>query len=167
MRRDRKNILIGALLFAIIAMSVGYASFATTLNIKGTAKIDNNWNVAITNITSTSTGEAIDNTLPSYTALTATFDALLKKPGDAMTYTIKVENKGSIDAMLNTISLTPQTDGESAIIYTVIDSPKEGDVLLAGDSASVVIKAEYDSNSLKSSNSSSKTFTGTIEYVQK
>lgn len=169
MRKDKKNILIAALLFAIIAMSVGYASFTTTLNINGNAKIDGAWNVAITDITSTASGEASDNTLPSYTALTATFDTLLKKPGDAMMYTITIENKGSIDAKLNSITLTPETDGTSPILYTVLEQPEEGDLLLSGEIATVVIKVEYDPvvTALSNSEENIKTFTSTIEYVQK
>ena len=145
--KDKKNILIGALVFVIAMMAVGYAAFATTLNINGTATIAGEWDVEITDIT-------------------ATFDANLMAPGDTATYTITVQNKGSIDAKLNTITLTPQADGSDAIIYTVKSQPSANDVLKAGDSTTVVIEAKYDEAVNSVPEVKTKTFTGVLEYVQ-
>ena len=101
--KDKKNILIGALIFAIVVMSVGYAAFATTLNINGNATIAGSWDVEITGITPAITGTASDATA-SFTTTTATFNATLMKPGDSITYTITIENKGNIDAKLSSIT---------------------------------------------------------------
>lgn len=164
--KDKKNILIGALLFAVVAMSVGYAAFATTLNINGTATIAGEWDVEITGITSAFTGSAEDKTAPTFTATTATFDAKLVAPGDTATYTVTVENKGSIDASLDSITLTPQQDGSEAIIYTVKSQPNKSDVLAAGDTTTVVIEAKYDPTVTTVPEVKTKTFTGVLEYVQ-
>ena len=40
--KDKKNVLIAALIAAVVFMAVGYAAFATTLNINGKATIDSN-----------------------------------------------------------------------------------------------------------------------------
>lgn len=164
--KDKKNILIGALVFVIAVMAVGYAAFATTLNINGNAEIAGEWDVEITGITSKATGTASDKTEPAYTATTATFDAKLMAPGDAMTYTITVENKGTIDAKLSSITFTPQADGSDAIIYTVDSQPSANDVLAAGESTTVVITATYDSSVTSLPDVKTKTITGVLDYVQ-
>ena len=43
---------------------------------------------------------------PSHTDTTATFKTNLVSPGDSMQYTVTVENRGSIDAVLKTLSKT-------------------------------------------------------------
>ena len=163
--RDKKNLIIAALLFALVAMSIGYAAFSDNLNINGSASVSGNWDVEITGITSSFTGTAIDKTPPSFTATTATFNALLNIPGETATYTITVQNKGTIDAKLSSITLTPQ-EGSDAIIYTVISKPNEEEVLHEGETANVVIEARYDENVTKVPEVKTKTFTGVLEYVQ-
>lgn len=165
--KDKKNILIGALLFTIVVMAVGYAAFAQTLTINGNAKISGEWDVEITGITSSKVGTA-DAGTPTFTAATATFDASLAKPGDSVTYTVTVENKGNIDAKLSDITLSPQAtpDGSDAILYTIESQPSKGDVLAAGDTTTVEIKATYDPTSTSIPSVKTRTFTGTLEYVQ-
>lgn len=164
--KDKKNILIGALLFAVVAMSVGYAAFTANLKINGTATIAGDWAVEITGITSEFTGTASDKTAPSFTATTATFDAQLMAPGDTATYTVTVENKGTIDAKLSSITLTPQADGSDAIIYTVKSQPNANDELASGETTTVVIEAKYDPSVTTVPETKTKTFTGVLEYVQ-
>lgn len=165
---DKKNILIGVLLFAIIAMSVGYAAFATTLNINGTATISGEWDVEITEISSEKIGNASDNSSPSYNSTTATFDTILTSPNDAMIYTITIENKGSIDATLNDISFSSGQESDSdAIKYSIISQPEKDSILVPGATATVSIRVEYDPTVTITTNNKTKTFTSTIEYVQK
>ena len=47
MNKNRKNIIIGGLLALVLVMAVGYAAFATNLNITGTSTIDSKWDVHI------------------------------------------------------------------------------------------------------------------------
>ena len=70
MRQDRKKrkIVIGMLCSVLLLMAVGYATFATNLNIKGTTNVASNWDVRITNITSKNiVGTASNLEEPSYT----------------------------------------------------------------------------------------------------
>lgn len=167
--KDKKNILIGGLLFAIVIMAVGYAAFATQLDINGTATISGEWDVEITNIESAFTGTATDLAAPEYTATTATFSAKLLAPGDAATYTVTVTNKGSIDAELNNIKFTPQTTedgGSAAILYTVKSQPQANDILKAGETATVVIEAKYDPSVETVPEVKTRTITGVLNYVQ-
>ncbi len=167
--KDKKNVLIAALIAAVVFMAVGYAAFATTLNINGKATIDSNWDVEITGITSTHTGTASDKTAPTFTKTTATFDSTLVAPVDSSEYTITVENKGNIDAKLDSYTLTSE-DGDTqspAIAYTKVSQPAEGSTLAAGESTTFVVKATYDSSITEVPSVKSRTVTGTISYVQK
>lgn len=171
--KDKKNILIGALLFAVVAMSIGYAALSQTLNINGTATIAN-WDVEITNIESALTGTAEDKTDPSYTRTSATFDALLQTKGDTATYTITIENKGTIDAKLSSIEFTPSAAeyGASPIIYSVESQPSANSTLAAGATTTVVIRATYDSSltdeaiAALTETQKTKTISAVLEYVQ-
>ena len=103
--KDTKTVVIVGILIAVIAMSVAYAAFASNLSVTGTAKIDTNWDVKITSIEVTdTTGQARDNgastTKVNDGGLSAIFDCTLTQPGDSITYTVTVENKGNINATL-------------------------------------------------------------------
>lgn len=140
---DKKNIVIATLAVAVGAMAVGYAAFATTLNINGTATIAGEWDVEITDITFSGTGQAKDGSGTTYTATTATFDCELYAPGDACEYTVTVENKGTVKAVLDSIALAPDTTNAEYIDMTVTEQPAANDALEAGDTHTVKIKSTY------------------------
>ena len=116
--RDRKkrNIIIGALCCLLVFMGIGYAILSQTLNISGTANMQGNWSVKITNmklLEANKTGRATEVS-SSYTNTTASFEADLYMPGDSIEYEVTVENKGNIDAVLQ--SITPTTTNKVADI---------------------------------------------------
>ena len=160
---DKKNILIGALIFAICVMAVGYAAFATTLTITGTATISNDWDVEITNIefvASTdssepykSAGEAANGaTGPSHTMTTATFASTLYQPGDSAVYKITIENKGTTAAVLNNTPSVPSfvTNTESTnhdynvIKWEILQQPDTN--LAASGTTYMYVRVYYDSS---------------------
>ncbi len=166
-KRDRRNILIGVLLVAIVIMSVGYAAFATTFTIGGTATIPNNWNVAITNISVTDTQGNATSTTSTYTATTATFAANLTAPGDSIEYTITVTNSGTVDARLK--QLVPVITGDAgAIKYELVNAPETDSILKAGEVITLKIRAEYDSNyeGIVDPDANTRAITLTLDYVQ-
>lgn len=159
------NIVVIALLLVICAMAVGYAAFATQLTINGSAEIvSGQWNVQITKIEATTIeGTAVAGT-PTNTATTATFDAQLYKPGDSVTYTVTVENNGTIDAVLDSSTFTEQTNGSPAIIYETTNPASE---LPASGSTTFTVTATFDPNATAEPEVKTKTITGIIEYSQK
>lgn len=162
--RGSKNILIGALVVTLLAMAVGYAALAQNLNVNGTSDISSTWNIAFTNITAgTAVGGATNNSTPTITGTTATFDVSLVSPGDSMTYDITVTNSGTIDAVLDSINVTKS--GSDAILYTVT-GVEEGTVLKAGETNTVTVKVEYDSSVTTQPTVTSKTLSVTLNYVQ-
>ena len=112
METKHKNALIGALLAVVFVMAVGYAAFAQQLTINGSASISSRWDVHIKDIQGqvTNSSTAGDNTTdagnPTHDTTTANFTTKLVSPGDQVTYTVTVENSGSIDAQLNDIVLS-------------------------------------------------------------
>ena len=114
---NNKKIIITVLSVLVVAMAVGYALLAQELTIKGSASIDSTWRVEITNITSKDVvGDAVNKVDPSYTATTANFSVGFTQPGDSITYDITVTNKGTLDAVVE--SITVNKGDNLAITYT-------------------------------------------------
>lgn len=161
--KDGRNIIIGALLIAVITMAVGYSAFATQLEINGNAEIVGEWNVEITKIEATTVTGQADAGTPTFTKTTAEFDADLKQPGDSVVYTITVENKGSIDATLANYTMTPQADGSPAILYTYTEPAED---LAAGGTTTFTVTVTYDANITEVPTITTKTIEGLVEYEQ-
>lgn len=168
-KNEKKSLLIGVLLIAVVLMSVGYAALASQLDINGTAAISSKWDVKFTSITEgTPTGTATNKTPAAYSSTTATFDVLLVSPGDSMTYDIVVTNAGTLDATLDSIVGLPIINDGEAIKYTVT-GVAEGDILEAGKTATVTITVEYDKNltTQPTDEQLERTLSITLNYVQK
>ena len=166
MRANRKknNIIIGGLCAILLIMTVGYAAFYSQLKISGTSTVTSSWDVEITNIESKNiVGSASNKTEPTYTKLAATFNTNLVSPSDSITYDITVENKGSIDATLKTIT---KTDTSNSAILFETSGLKEGGTLQAGMSATLTVKVTYDSSVTKQPDNLTSTLKVTLDFVQ-
>lgn len=170
--KDGKVIIIVALLIAIIAMSVGYAAFATTLSVNGTAAIDSDasWEIKITDIQVKDRTSTANPGTPTHTDATATFAATLTVPGDTITYEVTVQNTGTIDAALESQTFVEgiNENGSNLILYTYSKLPDE---LNAGDTARFTVTATYDAattqEQIDAATSKTKTITATFNYKQK
>ena len=166
MRANRKknNIIIGGLCAILLIMTVGYAAFYSQLKISGTSTVTSNWDVEITNIESKNiVGSASNKTEPTYTKLSATFNTNLVSPSDSITYDITVENKGSVDATLKTITKTDTSN--SAILFKTYGL-KEGGTLQVGKSAILTVKVTYDPSVTKQPDNLTSTLKVTLDFVQ-
>ena len=161
--RQRNYIILG-LCSILLIMAAGYAAFRTQLNIKGTSNITSEWNVLITNIQSQIiNGNPEDEEEPSHTDTTATFKTKLYSPGDKMRYTVTVENRGSIDAVLKTMENTNSSN--EAIIFT-INGIEQGDTLKAKESKTFTVDVEYNSNVESQPENLTSNLEVTLNYVQ-
>ena len=162
--RRKRSLVIGGLLAILVCMTIGYAAFSTQLNISGTSSITSNWDVQITNITQgTPTGTGENAVAPSYTVTTATMEANLYSPGDAMTYEITIQNKGTIDAVLSKIT---KSDSNNPAILFETSGVNEGDTLLAGETAKMTVKISYNSSVTSQPENLSAEMAVTLEYTQ-
>ena len=151
-RKRQKNIIIGGLLAIVLVMAVGYAAFATNLNVTGTSSIDTSWDVEITGIELFASRGATDNAgSPTYNnsnGLTATFNTNLTSPGDYATYKIEVTNRGSLNAVLS--SITGPTNSNSDIIFYLNKNQNNQDITDTDRMISTndILNATGDSNDL-------------------
>lgn len=170
-----KNFVIGALVIAIMVMSVGYALLVQNLTINGTGKIDSNWDVHFKNdIAGTFTDAANSKDddgveiKPTSSGTTAMFSADLEKPGSKATYTVTIANDGSIDAKLEEITdLTAKNVEEPKEIIFTVTGVTEGETLAAGSTKVVTVTVEWDANATEVPEGAvSKTVAIGLKYVQ-
>ena len=163
--RDKKKVMIGILSVLVCIMAVGYALLAQELTINGTTSIDSTWKVEITNITSKDVvGGAVNKTDPTYTATTANFSVGLTQPGDSITYDITVTNKGTLDAVVESIDV--DKGNNPAITYTT-SGLKRGDKIAKNNGTNTLtIKVDYDSSITSQPASTTNDITVTINYQQ-
>ena len=160
----QRNYIIVGLCMILVIMGVGYAAFSTQLKINGTANIDSNFNVRITNIQSTvQSGSASDAVTPSYTDTTATFKTNLVSPGDSMKYDITVSNEGSIDAVLESIEVN--TGNNPAITFQK-GGIQKGDKLQSNQTDVLTVIVSYNSGITSQPKNTESTITVTLNYKQ-
>lgn len=170
MNSNKKNILIGALLVAIIAMSIGYAAMAQQLTINGSANFsDASWSINFTDITldAAATKGATQVSAPAIVGTTASFDVKLAYPGAKAVYTVEVENAGSIDAVLKTITGVTEANAAAPteIKYTV-SGIAENDTLAASAKKQFTVTVEWLDTNKIASTTTSKTATIYLNYEQ-
>ena len=182
MESKHKNALIGALLAVVFVMAVGYAAFAQTLTINGSATITSTWNVHF-DTTKTSGSDVISPTTGAGgtqaptgsvgyedNGQKANITAQLNQPGDKVVFTLTIKNEGNIAATLATPVVTLNGGGSDANPDGLI--VKEGNIIFTvtaptpttingRDSATMTVTAEFDSNaqSVGATTSSSITVT--------
>lgn len=160
----KKTIISMVLCLAAVFMGVGYSILSTNLKITGGANITSTWDVRITGIVNNNAaGSAYNLEQPTFTNDVARFRVALVDPGDSMTYTVTIENQGTITAVLNGLDIT--TSGTDAIIYEV-SGIQEGDTLEAGDTIDVIVVARYNSNVIADPDERAKTLSVGLAWVQ-
>jgi len=160
----KKKRVIGILLVAIMVMAVGYASFATSLVINGTANIASNWKVVFTDITQISKTDGVEiKENPTARGTKATFNIGLTSPGDKIEYKITVANQGTIDAIIESIEASET--GSDAIKFE-IENIKTGDILTKNTTTTFNVIISYDENVTTQPNTLENKLTVDIKYVQ-
>ena len=140
---NQRNYIIIGLCMILVIMGVGYAAFQSQLKISGTSNIGTNFLVKITGIevSSQSGGAADKPEVTTYNDTSATFGTTLQSPGDSITYDITIENQGTIDAVLKTIS---KTDASNSAILFETSGVNEGDSLNVGETVTMQVKVTYN-----------------------
>ena len=179
-RTMRKTKLL--LLLTVLFISIGYAILQTNLNITGTANMNNpTWDIHWNNVqvtTGSVTGSNVTTAANIDSAkTTVSYSIKLPKPGDYYEFTVDAVNDGSIDAMIETI--TVKLDDETittlpefldySFTYNNGDSLAENQALDANSSETfkvkVVFKEDIDIDDLPE-NPESYDFSFSIKYKQ-
>ena len=148
LRYSRKRIFIGLFLFLfLVGIGLGYALVTTKLEIDGIVHVkDARWNVHFDNFQEiTGSVDPISN--PTVSGTSINFSAMVTNPGDFYGFTIDVENEGTIDASINSFSLTPDFANVDYIDATVEydnGSPvSDGNILLSGTTKTIKVILSY------------------------
>ncbi len=152
--RRTKTLVVVVLLVVIAGLTVAFAALSTTLNINGTAYLDAaKWGIRFENLSSptkigsaTTTGTAkIEETKA---AEITGINVSLSTPGDKVTYTVDLVNKGTINAKIDNIEKTVLTSEQQRYLtFKVTDKSgyeiKQGDILSAGETRNLTITIEF------------------------
>lgn len=108
--RGFKIVTIAALLIAVLGLSIGYATYTENLKISGTVTArasSNAWNVRFENISEAELGGiANEMVAPDLTStIISKFEVNFFAPGDSVSYTFDVANRGLLDATLTTFTM--------------------------------------------------------------
>ena len=164
----KNKLVIGAVVLVVLA-SVAYAAFSQLLTVTGTGTASGDWDVAITNITQTSSTGATDAVgTPTFDATSATFDVDLAYPGATATYDVTVTNNGSVDALLDTITGVTEANAEapSYITYSLSGVTEGTTTLAASATNTVTVTVTWDGSDTAGGNGASKTATIDLNYIQ-
>ena len=184
MESKHKNALIGALLAVVFVMAVGYAAFAQTLTINGTAEITSTWNVHYDTAKTTDivpTTGAGGTVAPSGTVnfdsgdKTATIAATLNQPGDKVVFTLTIVNEGNISASLAEPTVALDGEGtdtnpddlivqEGNIIFTV--TAPTPTTLTQSQTATMKVTAEFADSAQSVGSTTTSSITVTTKATQ-
>ena len=152
-RRTKARVIV-VLLIVFMGLTIAFAALSTTLNINGTAYLDAaKWGIRFENLSSptrvgkaTTTGTAkIEETKA---AEITGINVSLSTPGDKVTYTVDLVNKGTINAKIDNIEKTQLTSEQQRyLIFKVTDKSgnevSKGDILSAGETRKLTITIEF------------------------
>ena len=152
--RRTKALVVVVLLIVVAGLTVAFAALSTTLNINGTAYLDAaKWGIRFENLSSpTKIGSAnVTGTAKieeSKAAEITDINVSLSTPGDKITYTVNLVNKGTINAKIDNIEKTVLTsEQQKYLTFKVTDKDgrevSEGDILSAGETRNLTITIEF------------------------
>ena len=142
--RDKKNIMIVAMLIAITFMSAGYVLLSEQLDVRNAiTSVNPVWDVKILSISSIETegyAQSIQESIEN--KYVVNFNSEFQTNGDKITYVINVKNEGTIAAKLSSIIINPKYENEY-LTYTV-EGIEVGDKLNIGESKMFTFTIEYN-----------------------
>lgn len=163
-RRKYWLILLLCLIIVILMLvTVSYTVGSTILNIVGTNNTQIiNWDVRIMNVSTSTVGTAIVDEVDVSNTMIRDFNVVFTKPGDEVSMTFDVVNKGSLNAKLDYFNIGKMVctykDGRDATdycknIYYVVEYAngnkiEVGDTLDVGQSKKIKVTLKYYEDSV-------------------
>ena len=150
LKQNKTQVYLLLIFSLALLIGIGYAALFATLNINGQTTINKaSWDIHMEDINVTS-GSVTATTVPTLDTAktTVNFSVKLTNPGDFYEFTVKEVNKGTIDAMVSTISKTGLTATQAKYLdYTVTyDSGLElvqNQILKSGNSEYLRVKVAF------------------------
>ena len=142
------SIVLCVILVCVFTLTIAYAALSAVLTISGSAEVvASNWNIHLENARVISGG--VSNNAPSINGNTLSFSAHLDVPGDYYEFVVDVVNDGSIDAMIDSIVVTPTlTDSQKKYLKYEVSYQNGEDVstkqvLYSGSTMPITVRVEY------------------------
>lgn len=149
-----QTFIIIMLIITIVVMSVGFALADIDLTLTGDTTIkSSSWNVKFqdNSFVNNPGSEIANNIVVNNT--TVTYDITLSEVGDIFDYNIVVENLGSFDAKLKTITLTDISSHSDYLSLQVIYNNKiytnPTNIILSEDANTLIAKTGEETINLK------------------
>ena len=161
-KTKKKNSLLVVLFVLLIAISVGYAAFAQTLFINGTASANGNFKLKFTEAEIAPNVGAEDSTVTIQSGGDSlNIDMQLEYPGAGGVVTATITNTGSIPAILDNITFTGLDDTDILVSY---DESVKGKTIEPNGTQDFTITVKWD----EASTTTAKTinFTAKLDYKQ-
>ena len=156
MKKEKKTkVLVMVILLIVVAgLTVAFAALSATLNINGTAYLDAaKWGIKFENLSEpVKTGDASTSGTAKVeetkSAEITGINVSLSTPGDKVTYTVDLVNKGTINAKIDKIEKTVLTQEQQRYLtFKVADQNgkevSEGDILSKGETRNLTITIEF------------------------
>ena len=149
--KDRKVLTLGLCLVAVcvFTLTVAYAALNAVLTIQGSAQVtSSNWDVHLANPKVTN-GSATTTVPTLATGKSLTFSTTLNMPGDFYEFTVDAVNSGSIDAMIDKVTKTPELTADQAkflkyeVSYANGESITTRQLLAKETSMPIKVRVEY------------------------
>ena len=149
--KDRKILTLGLcmILVCVFTLTIAYAALSAVLTIQGSAQVTSaDWDIHLAN--PKVTNGSVTTTVPTLaTGKSLTFSTTLNMPGDFYEFTVDVVNSGSIDAMIEKVTKTPEltTDQAKYLNYEVSyqngESITNKQVIASGVTMPIKVRVEY------------------------
>ena len=176
MFKNKSKLYIVIFLFAVLSISIGYAYLTNRLNINGrTAIKDNTWSVSFANIVQRECNVKTDNPvaiIEDSNSQSISFSVLFKKANDRYDFLVDVVNNGTIDAMIDSFSITGNEDIDERLNYSVtyLDGetiPSRCDSLYANSKTTLMVSISLSEEEMyKFKDEVSYNLSLNINYVQ-
>ena len=149
--KDRKVLTLGLclILVCVFTLTVAYAALNAVLTIQGSAQVTSaDWDIHLEN--PKVTNGSVTTTAPILTSgKSLTFSTTLNMPGDFYEFTVDVVNSGSIDAMIEKVTKTPELTADQAkylnyeVSYQNGESITNKQAIASGVTMPIKVRVEY------------------------
>ena len=149
--KDRKMLygVLTIVMICVFTLTIAYAALNAVLTISGSAEVvASNWDIHLENPRVKSGSATV--AVPTITSgKTLNFSTTLTTPGDFYEFTVDIVNGGSIDAMIDKVTKTPELTAEQAkylkyeVSYANGESISTKQTIASGVTMPIKVRVEY------------------------
>ena len=159
--KDKRNIIILALLLVMVVASYGFVSYSTRAVEERRSSQIKKWDVAITGVETIINGEA-DAKNYKFTEGTLTINPVMNSIEDEIEYRVTITNNGLLEAKLSDRVYTIKNP-DSAVIFTYDNTNK---IIKSKESVMVSIKAKVDKERYEEGIPLTNELVALFQYIQ-